>query len=103
LRTKARSALPRLPPSGSGTVAGSRNGSPRDPEADAEVFRRFAAMAEERTAVLVSHRLGSARLCGTGYSCSRAGGSSSRARTTNRSRPGGVYARLWALQSRAYQ
>jgi len=33
-----------------------------DPQAEAEVFRSFMAMAESRTAVLVSHRLGFARL-----------------------------------------
>lgn len=34
-----------------------------DPRGEAEVFRRFASMAVGRTAILVTHRLGSARLC----------------------------------------
>jgi ATP-binding cassette subfamily B protein len=34
-----------------------------DPQAEADVFRRFLAMSGERTTFAVSHRLGSARLC----------------------------------------
>ena len=34
-----------------------------DPQAEADVFRRFLAMAGGRTTIVVSHRLGSARLC----------------------------------------
>ncbi len=34
-----------------------------DPQAEADVFRRFLAMSGERTTIVVSHRLGSARLC----------------------------------------
>lgn len=73
-----------------------------DPKAEADVFARFAAMAGSRTAILVSHRLGMARLCdrvmvlqggrlielGTHYELLAAGGE---------------YARLWALQSQWYQ
>lgn len=34
-----------------------------DPKAEAEVFDRFLSMAKDKTAILVSHRLGMARLC----------------------------------------
>ncbi|RXZ82308.1 ABC transporter ATP-binding protein [Paenibacillaceae bacterium] len=34
-----------------------------DPKAEAEVFERFLCMAKDKTAILVSHRLGMARLC----------------------------------------
>ena len=34
-----------------------------DPQAEADVFRRFITMAGGRTTIVVSHRLGSARLC----------------------------------------
>ena len=49
---------PRSPPTH--RVSDSRRPAPK---AEADVFRRFAAVAGDRTAVLVSHRLGSARLC----------------------------------------
>jgi len=73
-----------------------------DPVTEAEVFRRFSEMAGRRTAVLVSHRLGSARLC-------------DRVLVLDRGRlveegthdalvaAGGLYARLWALQAQWYQ
>ena len=34
-----------------------------DPQAEADVFRRFLTMARRRTTVVVSRRLGSARFC----------------------------------------
>ena len=34
-----------------------------DPQAEADVFRRFLSMSGGRTTIVVSHRLGSARLC----------------------------------------
>ena len=34
-----------------------------DPQAEADVFRRFLAMSGKRTTIVVSRRLGSTRLC----------------------------------------
>jgi ATP-binding cassette subfamily B protein len=73
-----------------------------DPKAEADVFRRFAAMAGERTAVLVSHRLGSARLCDRSLVL-RAGRLVEQGIHDELLAAGGEYARLWALQSRWYR
>lgn len=72
-----------------------------DPNAEADVFRRFAAMAGNRTAVLVSHRLGSARLCDRVLVLKggRLVEQGSHAELVSR---GGEYARMWALQAQWY-
>ncbi len=73
-----------------------------DPQAEADVFRRFAAMAAGRTAVLVSHRLGSARLCDR-ILVLRQGRLVEQGSHDALVAAGGEYARLWALQGQWYQ
>lgn len=73
-----------------------------DPKAEADVFERFAAMAGSRTAILVSHRLGMARLCDRVMVLQ--GGQLIELGTHDELlAAGGEYARLWALQSQWYQ
>lgn len=72
-----------------------------DPQAEADVFRRFAAMADGRTAVLVSHRLGSARLCDR-VLVLREGRLVEQGTHDELVAVGGEYARLWALQAQWY-
>jgi ABC-type multidrug transport system fused ATPase/permease subunit len=72
-----------------------------DPVAEAEVFARFQEMAGGRTAIMVSHRLGSARLADRilvleGGRIVEAG---SHAELLAR---GGVYARMFAMQAEWY-
>ena len=72
-----------------------------NPQAEADVFRRFLAMLGERTTIVVSHRLGSARLCdwilvlkeGRLLENGTHGESLSQEEE---------YARLWALQAQWY-
>jgi len=72
-----------------------------DPQAEAEVFRSFVAMAQGRTAVLVSHRLGFARLADRilvlngGRLAEEGTHSALLAR-------GGLYAEMWAAQAQWY-
>ncbi len=73
-----------------------------DPQAEADVFRRFAAMAAGRTAVLVSHRLGSARLCDRVFVL-RAGRLVEQGTHDELLAAGGEYARMWALQAQWYR
>jgi ATP-binding cassette subfamily B protein len=73
-----------------------------DPQAEADVFRRFAALAGNRTAVVVSHRLGSARLCDR-ILVLRAGRLVEQGTHDELLAAGGEYARLWALQAQWYQ
>ena len=73
-----------------------------DPQAEADVFRRFAAMAAGRTAVLVSHRLGSARLCDR-ILVLRQGRLVEQGSHDALVAAGGEYARLWALQAQWYR
>lgn len=73
-----------------------------DPKAEADVFARFAAMAGRRTAILVSHRLGMARLCDRVMVLQ--GGRLTELGTHDELlAAGGEYARMWALQSQWYQ
>jgi len=72
-----------------------------DPQAEADVFRRFLSMSGGRTTLVVSHRLGSARFC-------------DRVLVLNEGRliengthaellaQKGEYARMWALQAQWY-
>ena len=73
-----------------------------DPQAEADVFRRFAAMAAGRTAVLVSHRLGSARLCDR-VIVLRDGELVEQGTHDELLAVGGEYARMWAIQSQWYR
>jgi ATP-binding cassette subfamily B protein len=72
-----------------------------DPQAEADVFRHFAAMAAGRTAVLVSRRLGSARLCDR-VLVLRGGRLVEQGTHEALVAAGGEYARLWALQAQWY-
>ena len=73
-----------------------------DPKAEADVFRRFAAMAAGRTAVLVSHRLGFARLCDRVLVLVD-GTLAEQGPHDNLLAAGGVYAGMWAVQAGWYQ
>lgn len=72
-----------------------------DPQAEADVFRRFLTMAGGRTTVVVSHRLGSARLCDRilvleeGRLIENGTHDELLARA-------GAYAHMWALQAQWY-
>ena len=72
-----------------------------DPLAEAEVFRGFVAMAEGRTAVLVSHRLGFARLADRilVLDGGRLAEEGTHAALLAR---GGIYAAMWAAQAQWY-
>ena len=73
-----------------------------DPRAEADVFRRFAAMAGGRTAVLVSHRLGSARLCDR-VLVLQDGRLVEQGTHDELVAAEGEYARMWALQAQWYR
>ena len=72
-----------------------------DPQAEADVFRRFLAMAGGRTTIVVSHRLGSARLCDRILVLKEGrlieNGTHDELLTLD-----GEYARMWALQAGWY-
>ena len=73
-----------------------------DPKAEADVFRRFLAMAGGRTTIVVSHRLGSARICDRILVLSEGRlietGTHDELVARN-----GEYARMWALQAGWYE
>ena len=73
-----------------------------DPKAEADVFRRFLAMAGGRTTIVVSHRLGSARMCDRILVLKDGrlveDGSHDELVAGN-----GEYARMWALQAGWYE
>lgn len=73
-----------------------------DPKAEADVFARFAAMAGSRTAILVSHRLGMAKLCDR-IMVLREGRLLELGSHDELLAAGGEYARLWSLQSQWYR
>ena len=72
-----------------------------DPQAEADVFRRFLSLAGERTTVVVSHRLGSARLCDRVLVLKEGrlieNGAHDELLSLN-----GEYAQMWALQAGWY-
>ena len=72
-----------------------------DPQAEADVFRRFLAMSGERTTIVVSHRLGSARLCDR-ILVLKEGRLLENGTHDELLSQGGEYARLWALQAQWY-
>ena len=72
-----------------------------DPQAEAGVFRRFLAMSGERTTIVVSHRLGSARLCDR-ILVLKEGRLLENGTHGELLSQGGEYARLWALQAQWY-
>jgi len=73
-----------------------------DPRAEAEVFRRFAALAGGRTAVLVSHRLGFARLCDR-VLVLRDGRLVEQGTHDELVAAGEEYARMWEMQAQWYR
>ncbi|MDF2718539.1 MAG: Xenobiotic-transporting ATPase, partial [Paenibacillus sp.] len=73
-----------------------------DPKAETDVFERFAAMAGSRTAILVSHRLGMARLCDR-VMVMQDGRLTELGTHDELLAAGGEYARLWSLQSQWYR
>ena len=72
-----------------------------DPQTEADVFRRFLAMSGERTTIVVSHRLGSARLCDR-ILVLKEGHLLENGTHGELLSQGGEYARLWALQAQWY-
>ena len=72
-----------------------------DPQAEADVFRRFLAMAGGRTTIVVSHRLGSARLCDRILVLKEGRLIENGTHDELVSRDG-EYARMWALQAGWY-
>ena len=72
-----------------------------DPQAETDVFRRFLAMSGERTTIVVSHRLGSARLCDR-ILVLKEGRLLENGTHGELLSQGGEYARLWALQAQWY-
>ncbi len=72
-----------------------------DPQAEADVFRRFLSMASGRTTIVVSHRLGSARLCDR-ILVLKEGRLIENGTHDELVSRGGEYARMWALQAGWY-
>lgn len=73
-----------------------------DPKAETDVFERFAAMAGSRTAILVSHRLGMARLCDR-VMVLQDGKLAELGTHEELLAAGGEYAKMWGLQSQWYK
>ena len=73
-----------------------------DPQAEADVFRRFLTMAGGRTTIVVSHRLGSARLCDR-ILVLKEGRLIENGTHDELISRGGEYARMWALQAGWYK
>ena len=72
-----------------------------DPQAEADVFRRFLSMSGGRTTIVVSHRLGSARLCDRILVLKEGRLVEDGTHDELVSR-GGEYARMWDLQAGWY-
>ncbi len=73
-----------------------------DPQAEADVFRRFLSMAGGRTTIVVSHRLGSARLCDRILVLKEGRLVENGTHDELVSRDG-EYARMWSLQAGWYE
>ena len=73
-----------------------------DPKAEADVFRRFLAMAGGRTTIVVSHRLGSARMCDR-ILVLREGRLVEEGSHDELVARNGEYARMWSLQAGWYE
>lgn len=73
-----------------------------DPKAEADVFRRFLAMAGGRTTIVVSHRLGSARMCDR-ILVLKEGRLVEEGSHDELVAGNGEYARMWALQAGWYE
>ena len=72
-----------------------------DPKAEADVFRRFLSMSGGRTTIVVSHRLGSARLCDR-ILVLKEGRLVENGTHDELVSRGGEYARMWDLQAGWY-
>ena len=72
-----------------------------DPQAEADVFRRFLSMSGGRTTIVVSHRLGSARLCDR-ILVLKEGRLVENGTHDELVSRAGEYARMWALQAGWY-
>lgn len=73
-----------------------------DPRAEAELYARFGALLAGRTALLITHRLGSARLADR-IVVLRAGRIAEEGRHADLLRAGGQYARMWEEQAQWYR
>ena len=73
-----------------------------DPLAEVDVFRRFANLSKDRTTLLISHRLGMARLASRIIVLEN-GKVTEDGTHANLVRSNGHYAELWEMQSRWYQ
>ena len=73
-----------------------------DAKAEAEVYRHFARMAEARTVILISHRLGSCRLAGR-ILVLRDGRLAEEGRHEELVSSGGTYAELYRMQAAWYR
>lgn len=73
-----------------------------DPKAEADVFRRFLAMTGGRTTIVVSHRLGSARMCDR-ILVLREGRLVEEGSHDELVARGGEYSRMWKLQAGWYE
>ena len=73
-----------------------------DAKAEAEVYRHFARMAEARTVILISHRLGSCRLAGR-IVVLRDGRLAEEGRHEELVSSGGTYAELYRMQAAWYR
>ncbi|OUM95135.1 MAG: hypothetical protein A9Z00_11010 [Thermobacillus sp. ZCTH02-B1] len=73
-----------------------------DPIAEAELYREFAAMVEDRTAIMITHRLGSTRITDRIFVID--GGRIAEEGTHGElMRAGGIYARMFNAQKQWYR
>lgn len=74
-----------------------------DPLAEVEIFKRFAELARDRTTILVSHRLGMARLADRIIVLEKGQIIDEGTHDDLIARPRSEYAAMWAAQARWYQ
>jgi ABC-type multidrug transport system fused ATPase/permease subunit len=74
-----------------------------DPMAEVAIFERFAALAADRTTILVSHRLGMARLADRIINLEHGGVLESGPHDALLAQPGSRYAEMWEAQARWYR